>query len=257
VGGSGGWRRRCARRSSALNLASERDLSAYLFSFILPLTFVIMAVMGAFYPAVDCTAGEKERGTAETTLLLPAPRLGVQLGKVLAVGAAALGATVLNLLGLVLSAEPLLASVGRDLDVTIPWGTLALALPLCGAFLFTTSALLVALASFTETFKQGQALLGVVQLVFIVPALLAVLPGVTLTPGLALVPVLQTALAFKTVLAGDADALELGLVFLSQLLYAGAAVWISVRLASREALTQTGGSLRSALALWRTEGTPR
>ena len=43
---------------------------ALLLSTILPLLLVTMAVMGAFFPAVDLTAGEKERGTAETTLLL-------------------------------------------------------------------------------------------------------------------------------------------------------------------------------------------
>ncbi len=240
------------------DLASSRALGAYVFSFILPMTFVIMAVMGAFYPAVDVTAGEKERGTAETTLLLPVSRLGLQLGKVLVVTTGALVATVLNLFGLVLAAEPLVAGLGKDIAIEVPWSTLFFALPFCAAFLVTTSALLVAIASFTNTFKQGQALLGGVQMIFILPAVLAIMPGVELRPDLALVPVVQTVLAFKTVLQGAGDhGRELVIVFVSQLVYAWLALLLSLRLSSREALLMSGASLRRVFVLWRTEGAPR
>lgn len=243
------------------NLASSRDRGAYILSFILPMTFVIMAVMGAFYPAVDSTAGEKERGTAETTLLLPTPRVHVQLGKVLAVTVGSFVATVLNLIGLALAAEHLLSGLG-DISIQIPWSSLLAALPLCGAFLFTASAILVALASFTETFKQGQSLLGGVQMLFIFPAVVAIMPGMQLTPGLAVVPVVQTVLVFKALLqsVGSESAVsfaEYALVFGSQLLYACLAVWLSVKLSSREALQTSGASVRKIFALWRTEGTPR
>ncbi len=244
------------------NLASEEDLSGFFFSFILPMTFVLMAVMGAFYPAVDCTAGEKERGTAETTLLLPPSRVGVQLGRILAVAVAALVATVLNLAGLTLAAEPLLAAAGKDLAITIPWGAFALAIPMCAGFLVVASAILVALASFTNTFKQGQALLGVVQVAFLVPAVLGAMPGVELTTGLAFVPVLQTVLAFKAILSGfgaehGPGAAQLVIVFVTQLVYAALATLAAVRISSRESLLLGGVSIRRALALWRTEGAPR
>jgi hypothetical protein len=121
---------------------------------------------------------------------------------------------------------------------------------------------MVALASFTETFKQGQALLGGVQLLFIFPAVIAVMPGMSLTPELALVPVVQTVLGFKSILqsvGSDAGVpfFVYALVFGSQLVYAVLAVWISVRLSSREALQTSGASLRRIFTLWRTEGTPR
>ena len=240
------------------DLASERDTSAYIFSFLLPMTFVIMAVMGAFYPAVDVTAGEKERGTAETTLLLPVGRIGLQVGKVMAVAAGALVATVLNLLGLVLAAEPILEGIGEGLSIEVPWGSLLLALPMCAGFLVTTSAMLVSVASFTDTFKQGQSLLGGVQLIFIMPAVFAAMPGIELTPALAAVPIVQTTLAFKAILLGaEGQALALTIAFGTQLLYAALALVVSVRLASREALLISGASLRRAFRLWGGEGAPR
>ncbi|MCZ6596051.1 MAG: ABC transporter permease subunit [Planctomycetota bacterium] len=228
-------------RLTRIDLASKEDKTGFVLSFILPMMFVIMAVMGAFFPAVDLTAGEKERGTAETTLLLPIPRLSVHLGKILTVALAALVAVLLNTLGLLLAAEHLLASLGERFELVVPWHAFPRIAPLLLLFLVTMSALLVSVASFTKTFKQGQALIGAVQLVFIMPAMLVAMPGIELTPELAFVPVVQTVLAFKAVLQGPGPdgaslALEFVLVALSQLVYAAAAIWLAVRLGASEAL---------------------
>ena len=88
---------------SSNSIAEKKDEGALMLSLMLPMLLVIMSVLGAFFPAVDLTAGEKERGTAETTLLLPVPRTATHLGKILAVSAAAMIATALNLLALGLS----------------------------------------------------------------------------------------------------------------------------------------------------------
>ena len=52
---------------------------------ILPLIVVVMVMLGAFHPAIDITAGERERGTLETTLSAPIERAALMTGKVLAV----------------------------------------------------------------------------------------------------------------------------------------------------------------------------
>jgi len=243
-----------------VSLASEREETAYMLSFLLPMMFTIMAVLGAFFPALDATAGEKERRTAETTLLLPVPRTGVLLGKVLAVSVFATAAATLNVGGLLAAAESLLAGLGVGQDeFQVPWSRFPPALPLLLVFLVTTSALMVAIGSFAETFKQGQALLGPVQMVVLLPAILVSMPGIELTPVLAVVPVAQTALAFKAILQGDARALELGLVVVSQLVYAALALGLALRLGSQEALLFGGGGKGRARlrALLRAGSAPR
>lgn len=218
-------------RLELVDVAGPEALSRHLFSLFLPLTFVLMAVFGAFYPAVDATSGERERRTMDTTLLLPVPRSHVLVGKLVAVAAAAAIASTLNLAGLTLAADPLVSALDPTRSIVVPWTRLLAVLPLCCAFLVTVSALLFAVAATTRTFKQGQALLGPVQVFFLVPAVIGVLPGVALTPLTALVPVLQTVLAFRTLLAADPAATWplLALAFFSQLAYA----WLAVRIALR------------------------
>ncbi len=57
----------------------------------------MMSLTGAFYPAIDLCAGEKERGTMETLLISPASRAEIVLGKFLTVVLASMMTALLNL----------------------------------------------------------------------------------------------------------------------------------------------------------------
>ena len=244
-----------------INLAEEKDLGGMLLSFVLPMMFIVMTVLGAFFPSVDLTAGEKERKTAETTLLAPIPRSATQLGKVLAVTAAAGVATTVNLVGMSLAAEHLLASFGdKAPQIEVPWLALLKAIPLGLVFLLATSAIMTALASFADTFKQGQALMNSVMMLFIFPAFFAMMPGVDLSPELALVPVIQTVLGFKALLAPgglEGQLFAFALVVVSQLVYAGLALWVSLRLTTRESLALGAAKASQLTSLLRSRGAPR
>ena len=56
-----------------------------------------MIMLGAFHPAIDITAGERERSTLETTLSAPIERSALMAGKVLAVATLAAITGFLNL----------------------------------------------------------------------------------------------------------------------------------------------------------------
>ena len=60
---------------------SPSSAQAAVWSKILPFVLLIWALTGAFYPAIDLCAGEKERGTLETLLCSPAERSEIVTGK--------------------------------------------------------------------------------------------------------------------------------------------------------------------------------
>lgn len=225
------------------NVAPERDMFAYVLSFLLPMLLVIMCVMGAFFPAVDLTAGEKERGTVETTLMLPVRRLAVQQGKILAVCASSVLATTLNLLALGLSAGHLLSMMSTRIDVGVgelPVLALVAILPLALLFAFFVSAVLVLVASLAASFKEGQALLGPVQMVFILPAMAGALPGLELDAGTAAIPVVNVVLAFRAMLQHRALPLEYLVTAVTLLVYALLAIRFAVRVLDRESVALAG-----------------
>ena len=64
----------------------------------LPFLLVMWTMAGALHPAIDLTAGEKERGTMETLLICPAGRTEIVAGKFLAVFVFSYASALWNLL---------------------------------------------------------------------------------------------------------------------------------------------------------------
>ena len=222
-------------RDPSTNLAESSDVVTYALSFILPMLMVVMTLMGAFFPAVDLTAGERERNTVETTLLLPIPRLAIHQGKILAVCATAVLSTALNLFALGFTGGHLLSlASSEDLTSEIPLLAFLAVTPLAVLFAFFVSAVLTSLASRARTFKEGQAMLGPAQMIFILPAMAGAIPGAEFTPAIALVPVLNVVFAFRSMLRGEMLPLEYMLTAVSLLALAALAVFIAVRMLARE-----------------------
>lgn len=234
------------------NVAAPADVLSTTLALVLPMLLVMMCVMGAFFPAVDLTAGEKERNTAETTLLLPVPRLAVHQGKILAVCVSAMLATGLNLLALALSVGHLLEMIGDGAGVTLtefPFLSLLAISPLAVLFAFFVSAVLTGVSSLTNNFKEGQALLGPVQMAFLLPAMAGLVPGMHLTLPLACVPVVNVVLAFRSLLQGELLPAEYAVTALSLLFFGLLATRLAVLLLSRESAQFERVSIRKLSTL--------
>jgi ABC-type Na+ efflux pump permease subunit len=181
----------------------------WLLATILPLVLVVMCTFGATYPAVDLTAGERERRTVETTALLPMSRGQIALGKCLAVGAAAFLALLVNLGAMLLSAGPMVAGFegGPAALPGLAWECLPLIVcfGLLLSIVFANLFLLV--GSYARNYREAQAYVTPLQVVVMAPALLTLLPGSELNPMTALIPVYNAALAFRAALLGEVQPL--------------------------------------------------
>ena len=226
-----------------------RDAFARVFPFIL----MMWLVAGAIQPAVDMTAGEKERGTMETLLISPAERSEIVFGKFLATTAFSFGSVVWNVIWLTAAALLTQEFLGhRIVNLFGMAGCVVLGLPL--AMLF--SAVCVALGVFAKSTKEGQYYLLPLILVTMPLAFWSMAPGAEIAPGNCWVPVAGAMLLQQRLLsvAGDPVPWEYFAPVLGSL-----AVWVGLALAfavhqfRREAVlfresAPAGGGLRS---LWR------
>ena len=184
-----------AKKQTEEKIATElRDQFAKVF----PLMLVMWMVAGAVQPAVDLTAGEKERGTMETLLISPAQRSEIVYGKFLAVTLFGFASVVWNVVCLTASAVVLQMILGFPivnffgLVVCVLFG-----LPIAMMF----SAVAIALGVFARSTKEGQYYLIPLMLVTMPLAFYALMPGIELTPGTALIPVTGAMLFQQRVLA--------------------------------------------------------
>ena len=209
---------------------------------MIPYFVILLCLTGAMYPAMDLTAGEKERGTIETLLCSPVSRTHLVLGKFLMVLTASIVTALLSIASMAVSFDVgkkmLLAFTGGAaspaLQITITGKAIAaiflVVLPLAVFF----SAALLAISIFAKSFKEAQSYISPLMIAVVLPAVAALLPGVELTPALALVPVLNTSLVGKEIVTGTYHWNLIALIFLSSSAYAGVAIAIAVKLFQRE-----------------------
>jgi sodium transport system permease protein len=224
------------------NVAPPEKVGGAVLGGVVPYFVILLCLTGAMYPAMDLTAGEKERGTIETLLCSPVSRTHLVLGKFLMVLTASIATAILAITSMALSfgaGKQMLLSITKGasdpaLQITITLkGIISIffvVLPLAVFF----SAALLALSLFAKSFKEAQSYISPLMIVVVMPAIASLLPGVELTPALALIPVLNISLVSKEIIAGTFHWKLIALIFLSSSVYAGAAMAIAVKLFQRE-----------------------
>jgi len=234
------------------NVAPPEKVGGNMFGGFVPYIIIILCLTGAMYPAIDLTAGEKERGTMETILCSPVARLDLVLGKFLLVMTAALATVVFAIVSMGLSfviggtivgkmigggaAQAAGAAASGGLPFTIdPVGVLAVFALVIPVSIFF-AGLLLAVALFAKSYKEAQTYVSPLMLLAIVPSVAALLPGFELSTGLAFVPVLNISLVSKEILSGVYNWTHVAAVFGSMCIYAIAAIAFCVAMFKRESV---------------------
>ena len=222
------------------NVAPPEKVGGSLFGGLIGYMVILLCMTGAMYPAIDLTAGEKERGTMETILCSPVQRTHLVLGKFLMVLTASLASAMLSVISMGVSFLGVsklgsLESGGRSpFQMSInPKAVLAvfgMVLPMAVLF----AAALMTIALFAKSYKEAQSYLTPMTFLVVIPAVASLLPGVELNAKLALVPVLNTSLVSKEILTGTYHWNYIALIFLSSCAYAAAAMFIAVKMFQRE-----------------------
>ncbi|HZN33176.1 MAG TPA: ABC transporter permease subunit/CPBP intramembrane protease [Pirellulaceae bacterium] len=195
---------------ASTDVAEPASRRAALWSKILPFIVMIWALTGAFYPAIDLCAGEKERGTLETLLSSPAARGEIVWGKLLTVMTFSMLTALLNLAAVTAMATFTISRLQKMGGVNLPfevgpppwtalvWLVLAL-IPISALF----SALSLAIAAFARSSKEGQYYLMPMLMISLPLMMLPMLPAIELDLGYALIPLSGVLLLLRALIEGQ------------------------------------------------------
>lgn len=228
---------------SRVDLAGNVKVAGAILGALLPAFLIIITALGAFYPAVDLTAGEKERGTLETLLSTPVTRSELVTGKFLAVFCLALVTAMVNLLAQLGTMFVFFGQVSDTLPDAFavllrnPLPLLLMIGIIMVPLALLLSSLMMAVCMFARGFREAQTYLTPVMLLIAAPALIAGMPGIRLTPFWTYVPVVNAVLAFKEAMLGAVSAQMLFSVFVSTLAAALFMIACAVWLFHREEVT--------------------
>ncbi len=221
------------------NLESKAEKPSLL-TFV-PLMLVLMTITGAVYPAIDLTAGERERGTMEILVSAPVSRMALLTGKFVAVVAVAMLTAIVNMLAMLVTVYTLgLESIVFG-DQGISWGVVLVILFLLFVLASFFSATLLSLTSFARSFKEAQAYLIPLMLIAFAPGLLSLNPNLEMTAMLAIVPLVNIVLVGRDLLNGSFDPTLFAISIISTILYALLSLSVAARVFGADSVL-TGGS---------------
>jgi sodium transport system permease protein len=203
---------------------------------LVPLVLILMTITGAVYPAIDLTAGERERGTLEILVAAPVPRFELLAAKYISVVTVAVLNAIVNLVCMTITVKfsdvsGLVAGL-EGLTALLLVQIFALLLLFAAFF----SAVLLCLTSFARSFKEAQAYLIPLMLASLGPGIMAMMPGLKLEGVLSVLPLVNIVLMARDLFEGGVDPVNGTIVVLTTLLYALAALALAARVFGAESV---------------------
>jgi sodium transport system permease protein len=191
--------------------------------------FVTFIFMGAMYPAIDMTAGEKERRTMEMLLSSPAGRGEIVSGKILVAITMSLITSALTIISFGVSFYFGLKGIRSNrqpqpiMEIPLDAKTFALIFAAIIPLAVLSGTLMIAIATLAKSFKEAQSYLSPLLLIAIMPAMVSLIPGVKLNAWMAFIPVVNFSQLTKELMLGDWTWTGFTLTLLSNLIYAAIA----------------------------------
>lgn len=226
------------------DLASSEQSAGSILGMILPFLLVLSLLMGTMYPAIDVTAGEKERGTLETLLTLPVSNREIIFSKFFTVAIIGIISALLNIVSIAFMGTYMIRLMGDamesmgisfagiDIGKFIPaiiFTVLAIL-----AFSLFISAVTMCITSLAKSYKEANNYITPLMLVVMLTGYIGFIPNIELTHTMALVPVANICLMIKNLLLFKVEYKLVAVVLVSNVLYAIVAVLILSRIYDSE-----------------------
>ena len=234
-------------RVDEINVSSNNEMGRFVLGLLLPVMLVIMLAMGAVYPAIDTTAGERENGTWETMMTSATSRENILIAKYLYVATMSFVAGCLNVMAMMFTMRSNLALLGGPSGLSFHVPLVSIPIIVAGAALlalFIAAGMLI-LASFARTFKEGQSLVSPFMIAFVLPLLFIQSPSQEFTTRVALIPVVNVAMMFRQAISGYFDWKPMAITVAMEILFVTLALKIATSLVEREdfMMDSSGGAL--------------
>ena len=230
------------------DMASSEETAGNLLGTVLPFMLVVSLLMGTMYPAIDTTAGERERGTLETLLTLPIKNSELIFSKFLTVATIGIASAVLNILSMGFVGVYMYRMTGRvsgrtgDIALSKFAPALLIGVLCVLAFAVFISAVSMCVTAFAKTYKEANNYITPLMLVVMFASFIGFIPNVELTRNMALIPVANICLLIRDLLAFKYSAGIIAIVLVSNVAYGLFAVMFLSRIYNSEAILFGDGS---------------
>ncbi len=233
---------------SAEDLSTAEESVGSMIGMMMPFFIITMILLGAIYPAIDVTAGEKERGTLETLLTLPVTNFEMIMSKFLAVSCISCVSAILNVISmggamafLVSSSLAQVADMNMEFDFSVFLPGVLFTILVMIVFALFVTAVCMCTCVFAKNFKDANNYATPVMFVFMFAGYAPMLPDVELTVQTAAIPVVNVALLVAGLFEFNYNYALFGIVLASNVAYSLLAIMVLSRIYNSESVLFSEG----------------
>lgn len=222
------------------DMSTKEESAGNMLGIMLPFMLIFSILLGTMYPAIDTTAGERERGTLETVLTLPITNRQLIVSKFLAVSTIGLVSALLNIISMgcvgayTFSMVSTVSDEKLDMSKFIP--AILVGILCVIAFSVFISAVTMCVCAFAKTYKEANNYITPLTLVIMFASFVEFLPNVVLTGRMALMPVANICLLIRDILAFKFDIGVIAIVLVSNVAYGIMAVMFLGKIYNSESI---------------------
>lgn len=231
------------------DLSSTEESVGNLIGSMMPFFIIVSILLGAIYPAIDVTAGEKERGTLETLLTLPVTNFEMIMSKFLAVSVIACVSAMLNVFSMggamVFLVSSSMSAVADNMNIVIHYETfipgILFTLIVMMFFALLVTAVCMCTCVFAKSFKEANNYATPVMLIFMFGSYVTMIPDMELTAQTAAIPIVNVALMVEGLFQFSYNYGLFAIVLFSNVAYSLLAVMILGKIYNSEAVLFSEG----------------
>ena len=223
-------------KGETYDLASDEDMSAMIYSMMLPMLLLTFVYSGCIAVAPESIAGEKERGTIATLLVTPMKRSHLALGKVISLSIVALMSGVSSFTGTMLSLPKLMASELEGMSAAVYSASeyFLLFLIVISAVLLLTAVISI-ISAWTSSVKEASTavspLMIVVMLIGVSSMLLS---GERVSTFLFMIPLYNLVLCMNGIFSFSYDLVQIMIALGVNLIVTGVLVFVLAKMFNSE-----------------------
>lgn len=215
--------------------ASEEDMTAMMFSMMVPMLLMVFLFSGCMAVAPESIAGEKERGTIATLLVTPMKRSHLALGKILSLsviailsGCSSFIGTMLSLPNLMGGAEEISASVYGVTDYV-----LVLFIILSTVLVIITIISIV--SAFAKNVKEATGWITPIMIISMLIGITSMVDSLCKTePVWFLIPLYNSVQCMNGIFSLNVDLINVLVTVISNFCYAGIGVFVLTKMFNSE-----------------------
>lgn len=217
------------------DMATEEDMSAQVFSMMVPMLLMIFLFSGCMAVAPESIAGEKERGTIATLLVTPIKRSHLAIGKIISLSVIAILSGLSSFLGTMLSLPKLM---GGDESVNASVygiGDYILTLLIILSTVLVIITLVSIISAFAKNVKEATGWVTPVMIISMLLGVTSMVESLCMTePVWFLIPLYNSVQSMNGIFSMEPDLVNIGVTVVANVVFAGLGAFVLAKMFDNE-----------------------